>query len=124
MLNACRAVAYADHGALLSKIDGGRWWLERFGPAPLVTSALAAQAAGVALGSCSPSARAFVEAAIARLGPRRSLSASAPGPHSKATPVSCSETVQIRDAFSLLRSGTQSVCGPGGPPTFPGHCGP
>ncbi|CAM3498691.1 nucleotidyltransferase domain-containing protein [Occultella aeris] len=72
MLNACRAVAYADHGALLSKIDGGRWWLERFGPAPLVTSALEAQAAGADLGPCSASARAFVGAAIARLDSRRS----------------------------------------------------
>ncbi|WP_163541660.1 nucleotidyltransferase domain-containing protein [Occultella kanbiaonis] len=70
VLNACRAVAYADHGALLSKVDGGRWWLGRFGAAPLVTSALEAQAAGVDLGPCSPSARAFVAAAIARLGPR------------------------------------------------------
>ncbi|WP_154796397.1 nucleotidyltransferase domain-containing protein [Occultella kanbiaonis] len=70
VLNACRAVAYADHGALLSKVDGGRWWLGRFGPAPLVTSALEAQAAGADLGPCSPSARAFVETAIARLRPR------------------------------------------------------
>jgi hypothetical protein len=70
VLNACRAVAYGERGVLMSKIAGGRWWLEQFGPAPLVASALAAQTAGVDLGPCSPGARAFVEAAIARLGSR------------------------------------------------------
>lgn len=31
VLNACRAVAYAEAGSLLSKVAGGRWWLHGFG---------------------------------------------------------------------------------------------
>lgn len=67
VLNACRAVAYAEEGALLSKVAGAQWWLEHAGPSPLVTAAAAAQQDGVDLGPCTPAAEAFVAEAIARL---------------------------------------------------------
>lgn len=60
VLNACRASAYAVEGLLLSKIDGARWWLDHFGPAPLVDAALRAQAEGRDLGQCSQAAMEFV----------------------------------------------------------------
>jgi predicted nucleotidyltransferase len=67
ILNACRAVAYADDDALLSKVAGGEWWLQRSGPDRLVAAALHAQLTGVDLGPCDLEARAFVAAAITRL---------------------------------------------------------
>lgn len=67
VLNACRAVAYAEEGVLLSKPDGARWWLRRFGPEPLVEHALLAQEIGRDLGPCSSTARSFVAAGICRL---------------------------------------------------------
>lgn len=67
VLNACRAITYAEAGLLLSKADGGRWWMRRFGPEPLVTKALRAQADGRDLGPCSVAAKSFVAAAGARL---------------------------------------------------------
>jgi streptomycin 3"-adenylyltransferase len=67
VLNACRAIAYAGAGLLLSKADGGRWWLRRFGPEPLVIAALRAQEDGRALGPCSIAAKSFVAAAVSRL---------------------------------------------------------
>ncbi len=44
--------------------------------------------------------------------------------HVNVTPVSSCDAVHTRDALSLSRSGFQSFCAPGGPPAFPGHCGP
>jgi len=67
ILNACRAVAYADEDLLLSKVAGGQWWLEHHGPDEVVTAALAAQHAGVDLGLCGPAARALVATAIAEV---------------------------------------------------------
>jgi streptomycin 3"-adenylyltransferase len=63
VLNACRAIAFAEDRLLLSKTDGARWWLRRFGPQPLVTEALRAQERGEDLGPCSAAARAFVATA-------------------------------------------------------------
>lgn len=67
VLNACRAVVYAEQGELLSKQAGGRWWIARNGPSDLVTGALDAQTAGADLGACSQDARDFVGAARANL---------------------------------------------------------
>jgi streptomycin 3"-adenylyltransferase len=67
VLNACRAVAYAQSGQLLSKLDGGRWWLRQLGADPLVEEALTAQRDGRDLGRSSPEARSFVAAGIALL---------------------------------------------------------
>lgn len=60
VLNACRAVAYARSGRLLSKVDGGRWWIQQFGAHPLVEEALTAQQEGRDLGPSSPEARSFI----------------------------------------------------------------
>lgn len=65
VLNACRALAYCEDGAVLSKIDGGAWALERSLCSALVSSALAAQARGRDLGSSTLEARAFVEQCMA-----------------------------------------------------------
>lgn len=67
VLSACRAVAYAEAGSLLSKVAGGRWWLHGLGPEPLVDEALHAQEEGRDLGPCSGVARSFVTAQLARL---------------------------------------------------------
>ena len=67
VLNACRAVAYAEDGLLRSKIDGGRWWLTRYGESALVGAALAAQLDGRNRGSCGPFAKQFVAEAIERM---------------------------------------------------------
>ena len=67
VLNACRASAYAEEDRLLSKLDGGRWWLQRFGAESLVDEALAAQRQGRDLGASSPAARSFVDQCITRL---------------------------------------------------------
>lgn len=67
VLNACRAVAYAQEGAFLSKIAGGQWWLKYRGINRLVVEAIEAQGAGEDLGPCGPRAREFVRAAIAEL---------------------------------------------------------
>jgi hypothetical protein len=60
VLNACRAVAYARRGLLLSKLDGGRWWLQQFGAHSLVELALSAQEEGRDLGPSSTEARSFI----------------------------------------------------------------
>jgi len=66
VLNACRAVAYAETGRLLSKVDGALWWREQHRAHwPLVAEALAAQRQGRDLGPATPEARTFVEAATA-----------------------------------------------------------
>jgi predicted nucleotidyltransferase len=61
VLNACRALAYCEDGAVLSKIDGGAWALERNLGSTLVSPALAAQAKGLDLGRSTLEAQAFVE---------------------------------------------------------------
>jgi hypothetical protein len=67
VLNACRAVAYAELEAVLSKVAGGEWWLSTFGPEPLVDEALRAQADGRDIGPCSTAGREFVAAQLVRL---------------------------------------------------------
>jgi Domain of unknown function (DUF4111)/Nucleotidyltransferase domain len=67
VLNACRATAFSEEQRLLSKTDGARWWLRRFGPEPLVTEALRAQEQGDDLDPRSGAARAFIAATIERL---------------------------------------------------------
>jgi hypothetical protein len=67
VLNACRAVAYARSGLVLSKVDGGVWWLELFGDQSLVAEALTAQREGRDLGPSTPEARAFVLERLATL---------------------------------------------------------
>lgn len=67
VLNACRATAYTEEQLLLSKTDGARWWLHRFGPDPLVSDALQAQQRGRDLGPCSAAAKAFITTRIERL---------------------------------------------------------
>jgi hypothetical protein len=62
VLNACRAIAYARAGLLLSKPDGARWWLQQFGAQALVEEALSAQEEGRDLGPSSPEATSFVNA--------------------------------------------------------------
>lgn len=67
VLNACRAVAYAATGELLSKVDGATWWLRTRGQDLLAERAREAQADGVDLGAASPAAREFVDACVAEL---------------------------------------------------------
>lgn len=67
VLNACRAVAYAERRALLSKIAGGHRWLAHVGRSSVVDSALEAQRTGADLGRCSDEARNFIDEARARL---------------------------------------------------------
>lgn len=64
VLNACRAVAYAVDGVLVSKVAGARWWRDHKGGDPVVDAALDAQRNGVDLGPSSPEATAFVRASI------------------------------------------------------------
>jgi aminoglycoside adenylyltransferase-like protein/nucleotidyltransferase-like protein len=67
VLNTCRSVAYARSGLVLSKVDGGRWWLAELGEQSLVEEALAAQQEGRDLGRSTPEARAFVAEGLASL---------------------------------------------------------
>lgn len=67
VLNACRAVVFACEERLMSKVDGGRWWLARHGRNAVVLEALEAQEAGRDLGPCGVTARQFVDAAVNRL---------------------------------------------------------
>lgn len=60
VLNACRALAYAEDGLVLSKMGGGAWALAHGLEMTLVESALTAQAAGCDLGRPTPEAQAFV----------------------------------------------------------------
>ncbi|MFB7917195.1 aminoglycoside adenylyltransferase domain-containing protein [Streptomyces sp. NPDC056061] len=73
VLNACRALRFADDGRLCSKLDGGRWYLTRHGDDAVVAAAVAHQRDGHA-GPTTPAAAAFVAAACDRL--------STPGPAS------------------------------------------
>ena len=67
VLNACRAVAYAETGVLISKIAGGRWWMQHCGHHPLVEACLTAQERGCDVGPCDEAARAFVAGRITQL---------------------------------------------------------
>lgn len=67
LLNACRAVAFAESGELLSKIRGARWWTQHRGCSRLVEACLEAQLDGRDMGSASPAARSFVTACIDEL---------------------------------------------------------
>ena len=64
VLNACRAVAYARSGLLLSKPDGGRWWRREIGVQSLVEEALTAQEEGRDLGPSTPEARSFIAVSL------------------------------------------------------------
>ncbi|WP_168801479.1 aminoglycoside adenylyltransferase domain-containing protein [Glycomyces buryatensis] len=66
VLNACRALRFADDGQLVSKVDGGRWYQARHGNDAVVTAALAHQSEG-RTGLAAPAAVAFVAAAYGRL---------------------------------------------------------
>lgn len=68
VLNACRALAYGAEAAVLSKVDGARWWTARHGSHPLVAEALAAQREGRDLGACTPEAATFVDRVLDALG--------------------------------------------------------
>lgn len=67
VLNACRAVAYAETGVLISKIAGGRWWMQHYGDHRLVEACLTAQEHGCDAGPCDAAARAFVADRIRQL---------------------------------------------------------
>lgn len=67
VLNACRAVAYAQTGQLLSKLGGATWWTDTHGARGLVEQARAAQVAGIDQGPATDGARAFVNACISEL---------------------------------------------------------
>lgn len=71
VLNACRAVAFAESGQLISKVDGATWWARRHGPTPLVDRCLDAQQRGHDLGPCDSVAKRFVAERIIDL--RRSI---------------------------------------------------
>ncbi len=67
VLNTCRAVAYASSGRLLSKVDGGLWWLAELGGRSVVEEALTAQREGRDLGPSTPDAKGFVAEGLASL---------------------------------------------------------
>lgn len=67
VLNTCRALAYCRDGAVLSKIDGGRWALANDYDPALINGALDAQSAGRNLGTPTPAARSLVDQCQARL---------------------------------------------------------
>lgn len=67
VFNSCRPLAYSRDGAVLSKIDGGRWALANGYDATLIKAALDAQAAGRNLGTPTPAARSLVDHRQARL---------------------------------------------------------
>lgn len=60
VLNACRAAAYAETGQLLSKVNGGQWWIEHHGPDEQVDRALEAQQGGQDLGPGDVTTESFV----------------------------------------------------------------
>ncbi len=67
VLNACRAVAFADAGLVLSKVDGVGWWQRRFPvtshDAVWLDEVLTAQREGRELGPADDRARQFVDEA-------------------------------------------------------------
>ncbi|WND16072.1 DUF4111 domain-containing protein [Streptomyces janthinus] len=67
ILNACRALRFADDGQLCSKLDGGHWYLARHGANAVVAAAIAHQRDGCT-GPASSAAAAFVADARGRLG--------------------------------------------------------
>ena len=80
MLNACRAWRYATERALVSKIEGGRWALDRTeGPdRDLITAALHRQRSLPAADVDPPTIKRFTRRIIARL--TESSPADDPGP--------------------------------------------
>ncbi len=69
VLNACRALRFADDGQLCSKLDGGHWYLARHGANAVVAAAIDHQRDG-RTGPTTSAAAAFVTAARGRLGQR------------------------------------------------------
>jgi streptomycin 3"-adenylyltransferase len=69
VLNACRAHRFAAEGAMCSKIQAGEWYVGRYGPTPVVSSALAQQRGALASVpvSADPVASAFVGQLLAAL---------------------------------------------------------
>ncbi|WP_189544470.1 aminoglycoside adenylyltransferase domain-containing protein [Streptomyces gelaticus] len=67
VLNACRALRFADDGQLCSKLDGGEWYLARHGANAVVAAAIAHQRDG-RTGPTTSEAAAFVATALGRLG--------------------------------------------------------
>lgn len=68
VLNACRAMAYAEEGRVLSKADGARWVLGRRPEESVVWRALDAQRSGRLLGRAGDVERRFVRRAREQLG--------------------------------------------------------
>jgi streptomycin 3"-adenylyltransferase len=66
VLNACRAVRFADDGRLCSKLDGGHWYLTRHGHDPVVRAALDFRRHG-RQAPAADDATGFVEDACGRL---------------------------------------------------------
>jgi streptomycin 3"-adenylyltransferase len=64
VLNACRALAYAVDGRILSKVDGGLWALNRGLDDRVIGRALVAQREGLLLGPAEAVDRNFVEGAL------------------------------------------------------------
>lgn len=61
VLNACRALVYATHGDLVSKLSGGRYALDKgLGPADVIARALDEQQGKIPPGASTASATAFV----------------------------------------------------------------
>ncbi|MFF8912684.1 aminoglycoside adenylyltransferase domain-containing protein [Streptomyces sp. NPDC015032] len=67
VLNACRALRFAEDGQLCSKLDGGHWYLAHHGANAAVAAAIAHQRDG-RTGPTTPEAAAFVATARGRLG--------------------------------------------------------
>lgn len=67
VLNACRALAYAVDGKVLSKVDGGLWALNRGLDAGVIGRALVAQREGLLLGPAEAVDRDFVEGVLLTL---------------------------------------------------------
>jgi hypothetical protein len=61
VLNACRALRFADRGVLCSKLDGGAWFLREHPAHPVVTAAVLAQRDGHRAAMTSQT-RVFIEA--------------------------------------------------------------
>lgn len=63
VLNACRALAYAVDNRVVSKVDGGRWALDRGYDDTTINRALAAQRQGLLLGPAQAAERDVVDTA-------------------------------------------------------------
>lgn len=67
VLNACRAMAYAEEGLVLSKVAGGAWALGRGADHSVVQRALAAQRSGRLLGPPEDAERTLIHGVLERL---------------------------------------------------------